>query len=175
MGDERVGGVEDRDQIRFLGMNLKKEENGIFLHQQDYVEELLTRHKDEVKKAKAPMSKEMADEAEETIGDHTMTDLARAQKVTGEILWLMTRTRPDLRCRRTRSGSSELRATSWATWTRRRTRGCGRQENLDGIGVAMEQQDFRHARMPPSPHLGKEVKDVESREASVSGLIHGGM
>ena len=84
------------NQIRFLGMNLKKEENGIFLHQQDYVEELLTRHKDEVKKAKAPMSKEMADEAEETIGNHTMTDLARAQKVTGEILWLMTRTRPDL-------------------------------------------------------------------------------
>ncbi|CAJ1396873.1 unnamed protein product [Effrenium voratum] len=36
----------------------------IRLQVKDYVEELLTRHKDEVKKAKAPMSKEMADEAE---------------------------------------------------------------------------------------------------------------
>ena len=76
--------TEDR-QIRFLGMNLMKKEGGIFLHQSDYVEELLKRHKDELVRSKTPMSKELADEAEEDPGNFTAMGLTKAQKVTGEI------------------------------------------------------------------------------------------
>ncbi|CAJ1346735.1 unnamed protein product, partial [Effrenium voratum] len=88
--------LTEEHQIRFLGMSLKREENGIFLHQSDYVEELLKRHEGELVRSKTPMFKEIADEADEDPGHFTAMDLTRAQKVTGEILWLMTRTRPDL-------------------------------------------------------------------------------
>ena len=100
-------------QIRFLGMNLMKKEGGIFLHQSDYVEELLKRHKDELVRSKTPMSKELADEADQDPGNFTAMDLTKAQKVTGEILWLMTRTRPDLLYSMSRMCSMTSKNPKW--------------------------------------------------------------
>ncbi|CAJ1343369.1 unnamed protein product, partial [Effrenium voratum] len=105
--------LTEEHQIRFLGMSLKREENGIFLHQSDYIEELLKRHEGELVRSKTPMSKEIADEADEDPGHFTTMDLTRAQKVTGEILWLMTRTRPDLLYSMSRMCSMTSKNPKW--------------------------------------------------------------
>ena len=94
-------------------MNLMKKEGGIFLHQSDYVEELLKRHKDELVRSKTPMLKELADEADQDPGNFTAMDLTKAQKVTGEILWLMTRTRPDLLYSMSRMCSMTSKNPKW--------------------------------------------------------------
>ncbi|CAJ1333938.1 unnamed protein product, partial [Effrenium voratum] len=88
--------LTEENEVRFLGMNIKKEGTDVFIHQKDYVEEVLERHQEEVVKAKSPMTKEMSDEAELPPGDYDQSDVTRAQRIAGELLWLMTRTRPDL-------------------------------------------------------------------------------
>ena len=98
--------LTEEHQIRFLGMSLKREES-------DYVEELLKRHEGELVRSKTPMSKEIADEADEDPGHFTAMDLTRAQKVTGEILWLMTRTRPDLLYSMSRMCSMTSKNPKW--------------------------------------------------------------
>ena len=88
--------LTEENEVRFLGMNIKKEGTDVFIHQKNYVEEVLERHQEEVVKAKSPMTKEMSDEAELPPGDYDQSDVTRAQRIAGELLWLMTRTRPDL-------------------------------------------------------------------------------
>ena len=53
--------LTEENEVRFLGMNIKKEGMDVFIHKKDYVEEVLERHEEEVVKAKSPLTKEMSE------------------------------------------------------------------------------------------------------------------
>ncbi|CAE7224257.1 RE2 [Symbiodinium sp. CCMP2592] len=92
--------LELSDQgLRYLGMELLQEENTFTLGQEAYVANLLRLHGlDPGEKAAVPCPKEwiqdtdMDGEAE----NFSPEELTRAQKITGECLWLAYRTRPDI-------------------------------------------------------------------------------
>ena len=85
--------------VRFLGMELHREEetgDEILVHQQGYIQELLRSYKVKVtQQDRVPITKELAtlpessDKPEEEL-------IRRSQQLTGEVLWLSQRTRPDL-------------------------------------------------------------------------------
>lgn len=89
--------------VRFLGINIRREwcdeEQKVKwrMTQEDYTKEMLKRNlgEDEEKwpKRKIPLLKERPEEAQDR---PQMTQVRRAQKIAGELLWLSTRTRPDL-------------------------------------------------------------------------------
>lgn len=93
---ERVSEVP----VRFLGLEVsKKEEKGEevwFLTQRSYAQDLFNKEEEEVRRKKIPIFRDAAAEllgGEEGI---SCEDIRGAQKVTGELLWLLTRSRPDL-------------------------------------------------------------------------------
>ena len=84
--------------IRFLGMELHVEEQypkEIGVGQLGYIQELMRIHKIPVNALdKIPISKELVAERDPT--EPWKEDILRAQQLTGEILWLAQRSRPDL-------------------------------------------------------------------------------
>ena len=91
--------LEKGTTIRFLGMELRVCEDNpgrIKVNQHGYIMELLRTHGVSSKqKDKVPITKELAaipDDAEEL----SETKVRYAQQITGEVLWLAQRTRPDL-------------------------------------------------------------------------------
>ncbi|CAE7780733.1 unnamed protein product, partial [Symbiodinium sp. CCMP2456] len=92
--------LRPRQPLRFLGMELEvnETETTVYLSQRGYLEEVLRSYgfkSDE--KDKIPLSKEAA--YFETIeGDEEPTpqSIAEAQKITGEVMWVAHKTRPDV-------------------------------------------------------------------------------
>ena len=88
-----------RNSIRFLGMELKREEETsdvIHVYQVGYIAELLRTHGIRpTQQDKVPITKELAilPDAPEA-GD--VDRVREAQQITGEVLWVSQRTRPDL-------------------------------------------------------------------------------
>ena len=81
--------------MRFCGFELKRYEDGVSLMvgQKSYTAELLKRH-DGVTPKTCPMPKS---EHEEPVEENLTTeDIRAAQTITGELLWLAGRSRPDL-------------------------------------------------------------------------------
>ena len=101
---------EGEKGVSFCGIVIKKIEHGFFIHQRPYTKDLLKKHKLEGCNAtKIILDRESDDEdrafereqQEEWYRNWVTTDEFRSkvkesQKITGEILWLTTRTRPDL-------------------------------------------------------------------------------
>ncbi|OLP77777.1 Copia protein [Symbiodinium microadriaticum] len=93
--------LSSSNPIRFLGMELAmvpQEENAIYVSQYGYIQELL-RHHDlpETRLDKVPVSKELSSfsvEPTDVAADDYMVH--QTQQVTGEILWVSQRSRPDL-------------------------------------------------------------------------------
>ena len=85
--------------IKFLGVDILVVEKGFVLSQQSYAEEVLRLHNVPAHvKGKIPCPRELAS-FEVGEGDTTPPDgeaVHQAQQVTGELLWLSQRTRPDL-------------------------------------------------------------------------------
>ncbi|CAE7947469.1 unnamed protein product [Symbiodinium sp. KB8] len=85
--------------VRFLGMELHRAgevDDEIYVHQQGYIQELLRSHS--VKSSqldKVPITKDLAALPEECDGAEE-DQVRRSQQLTGEVLWLSQRTRPDL-------------------------------------------------------------------------------
>ncbi|CAE7275885.1 GIP [Symbiodinium microadriaticum] len=85
--------------IRFLGLEIgRTESGGVRVHQRGYIEELLRHH--DLWKAKGhttPCPQEwLLGETELFEKQHTPEQLRRAQALTGELLWLSGKSRPDL-------------------------------------------------------------------------------
>ena len=103
---------------RFLGMQISKEFNvetgreEWFVSQQDYVKDLLQKEKKEVKEKKVPISKDLSSMPPEPEEERTAELVKQAQKDVGEILWVMTRTRPDVMFSTSRMGTMVLRNPS---------------------------------------------------------------
>ena len=94
--------------IRFLGMEISRFEEGFLANQSNYI-----RDKDtgEFKKVvKSPVMKEMYPPNEENIKEE---EVRKAQKEVGELLWLATRTRPDIAFVTSRMSQQILTAPRW--------------------------------------------------------------
>ena len=85
--------LQEDAPMRFCGFELTKVKQGIRLDQFGYTQELLKKYNVEGVEA-CPLAK-IPDE-ETTEEPFTAEDLRKAQSIVGEVLWLSTRTRPDL-------------------------------------------------------------------------------
>ena len=86
-------------KVKFCGFELRKTEKGIHVGQGSYAEELVARHGcDQTRPVpmSAALASRMADFPEEDPGEADRGEVRRAQAITGELLWLSVRTRPDL-------------------------------------------------------------------------------
>ena len=94
--------------VTFCGICIQRKEDGYFIHQRPYIKDLLKKYRlEECNATKIILDKESDDadksEEEETeewkqwkeSPEFTMK-VREAQKIAGEVLWLTTRTRPDL-------------------------------------------------------------------------------
>ena len=84
--------------IRFLGLEIGVVKGGVRIGQQAYVEELVRHHKlQDTKGYGTPCPQEwLLGECDEDVQTYTPEQLRRAQVLTGELLWLSGRSRPDI-------------------------------------------------------------------------------
>ena len=84
--------------LRFLGLEIQLVEGGVKIGQQAYIEELIRHHSlQEAKGHGTPCPQEwLLGECDETTVDYTADQLRKAQMLTGELLWLSGRSRPDI-------------------------------------------------------------------------------
>lgn len=95
--------------MRFLGMEIQKLGTGDFLvHQECYTRELLERHGD---RSAVPFIRILEEKEAEVVSQN---DVRQAQKITGELLWLSGRTRPDLAAAVTKMAQQAMRNPKWS-------------------------------------------------------------
>lgn len=81
--------------VRFLGMGILNDSQGIFLNQEDYLRDLMQKNGEKGHCSGVPVTKEQVSRLEE--GEEKDAESVRlAQKATGELRWVGTRTRPHL-------------------------------------------------------------------------------
>ena len=102
--------------VRFLGMEVTKEvdpetQREVWLiTQESYIKDLVSRQEEEVKEKKIPISRDQAAmEVDEE--PPSIERVRKCQKAVGEVLWLVTRTRPDIMFSVARMGANVTRAT----------------------------------------------------------------
>ena len=89
--------LNSRNAVRFLGMGILRDERGIFLGQEDYIRDLMQKNGEENGHCSGvPITKEQVGRLEEEEGEKDAECVRMAQKATGELMWVGTRTRPDL-------------------------------------------------------------------------------
>ena len=104
--------------VRFLGMEISRKEEVWMATQRNYIQDLLRRNLGEDEKMwpkrKIPFNKEPPkDKTEEPSPEGVKV----AQKIVGELLWLVTRTRPDLMYPVSRLSSATLSQPKWVMET----------------------------------------------------------
>ncbi|CAE7297817.1 unnamed protein product, partial [Symbiodinium sp. KB8] len=84
--------------IRFLGLEIGLFRGGVKIGQQAYVDELIRHHKlQDARGYSTPCPQEwLLGECDDVTVEYTSEQLRRAQVLTGELLWLSGRSRPDL-------------------------------------------------------------------------------
>ena len=96
------------EPMKFLGMEIQREaDGGYLLHQKSYARELLNRHEvvTESPYVRVPEEKEVV--------QPTLKLVKQAQKLTGELLWLSGRTRPDVAAAIQRMSQKATRDPAW--------------------------------------------------------------
>ena len=108
--------VVGEEAIRFLGMEVSTSKNAEgrdvwHVTQESFVKDLVKRQAKEVQPKKIPITR---DQALMTLDPSppTLEKVRKCQKVVGELLWVLTRTRPDLMYSISRLGSNVTKATS---------------------------------------------------------------
>ena len=97
--------------VRFLGIDIWKTEEGIFLSQESYGKDILKRSGDEKEHLSGvPITKDQSQRLEDEDPTKTAEDVRMAQKATGEMMWLGTKTRPDLMFTLARMSQSTLKS-----------------------------------------------------------------
>ena len=109
---EEIGGKS----VKFLGMDIKKmkkEEDGKeiwCISQESYLRDLLSKEEGEdLLKKKVPITRDQAAIEIEDEEKKSAEDIRRAQREVGELLWVVTRSRPDLMYSVSRMGSNITR------------------------------------------------------------------
>ena len=106
------------EPVRFCGVNISVTEKGITLDQMDYIKEIIDRN-NVTGKSVIPMSKECS-EPEAEIGI-TAEEIQTGQRLVGELIWLVTRSRPDLAYVVSRMSSFVSKAPRWVQRTATQT------------------------------------------------------
>ena len=107
-----------KEPVRFCGVNISVTEQGITLDQMDYIKEIIDRN-NVTGKSVIPMSKECS-EPEAEIGI-TAEEIQTGQRLVGELIWLVTRSRPDLAYVVSRMSSFVSKAPRWVQRTATQT------------------------------------------------------
>ena len=84
----------EKEGLKFCGFELRQDSEGLWISQKSYTQALLEKYPEVTGRVTTPYGKEA-----ETLEPRPSTDLSRiryAQALVGEILWLATRSRPDL-------------------------------------------------------------------------------
>ncbi|CAE7463061.1 GIP, partial [Symbiodinium necroappetens] len=90
--------ASENEIIRFLGLEVGLYQGGVRIGQQAYVDELIRHHKlQDARGYGTPCPQEwLLGECEDVEVEYTAEQLRKAQVLTGELLWLSGRSRPDL-------------------------------------------------------------------------------
>ena len=103
--------IQESSKVRFCGMEISRTSRGYFLGQQAYTQEVLNRNGGGGLGSVLPITREMAETPEEL--DITAAEVQAAQRAVREILWLTTKTRPDLMYVTSRMSSAVTKAPKW--------------------------------------------------------------
>ena len=100
--------------IRFLGTEITKHEvqgrDVWLLSQESYIRDLIAQGGEEIKPRKIPITRDQSVLLEELEEGVTPEKVKRAQKEVGELLWLVTRSRPELMFAVSKMGSATTKA-----------------------------------------------------------------
>ena len=99
-----------RGKVKYLGMELYETDDGFFASQEDYVTDHLNSMQKKPKPQKCPTIPEMYPEAEE---DVDQVSVKEAQQTVGELLWISTRTRPEISFSVSRCCQEIIRSPKW--------------------------------------------------------------
>ena len=129
-----------KDPTRFLGMNVKKfEEEGRdvwYVTQEPYVQDLLAKY--EVQEKKVPITRDQSSmEADEN--PPGLEKVRRCQKEVGEILWVVTRSRPDLMFSVARMGANVTKASTKVLEVSDQVRGYLKRTLKEGLRFAAQE------------------------------------
>ena len=126
------------DPVRFLGMEVSRVrgEGGVIwkVTQQSYLTDLLQKSV-EVKSRRIPITRDQGLEIEEEEEKESITveDVRRAQKVVGELLWTVTRSRPDVMFAVAKMGSGTLRCPKKVCEVGDQVKGYVKETRGDGL------------------------------------------
>ena len=131
--------------VKFLGMEVKKKksEEGLdvwHLSQRSYLADLLAAEDPQMKPRKVPITKDQAMMPKDT-GTTSPNDVRLAQKIVGEMLWVVTRTRPDIMFSVSRMASSILSGTKAVQEAGAQTKAYLKATQDQGICYAKEKED----------------------------------
>jgi hypothetical protein len=79
-----------------------------YVTQRSYIKDLIEKSEEKVKERKIPVTRDQA-HIEAPASTPTLEEVRGAQKCVGEVLWLLTRSRPDLMYGVSRMGSNVLK------------------------------------------------------------------
>ena len=176
--------LNSRDPVRFLRVDIWKMPQGMLMNQESYIKDVLKRN-DETEGGYSgiPISKDQSGLLDEEEDQRSPEEIRLAQKATGELMWLGTRTRPDLMYVLSRMSQSTLKSPREVVKVGAQARaylaggGClalqdggGRLGGVHGLFLWTWRIGLpRHG----GGDVGEIPVDVEGREAAVSSVIYG--
>ena len=96
---------------KFLGVEIWELPEGIFVNQEKYLMDVLRRNgQEEGLLSGIPITKDQVQRLEEEDEEKTLQDVRQAQRATGEFMWMVTRSRPDLMFALSKMSQSTLRS-----------------------------------------------------------------
>lgn len=103
--------LSSKKPLKFLGVELWEFEEGIFINQENYLVDVLRRHGEENGlKSGIPITKDQVQRLDNHEDEKKPEDVRLAQKLTGELMWMLTKSRPDLMFLLAKMSQSTLRS-----------------------------------------------------------------
>ena len=128
--------------VKFLGMEIRRFPQGMFLSQETYLADLLERNGEaEGACSGIPITKDQALKLEEEAKEKSVEAVKQAQRVTGELMWLLTRTRPDIMFVVSRMSQSVLKNPEEVYQTAKQVWKYLRKTKAQGIWLKKEGED----------------------------------
>ena len=103
--------LNEENPTKFLGVEIWEFEEGIFVNQEKYLVDVLRRNgQEEGVMSGIPITKDQVQRLEEEDEGKTLEEVRLAQKATGELMWMLTRSRPDLMFALSKMSQSTLKS-----------------------------------------------------------------